>query len=63
MRWDISTWQDGRSKLYSGDDQGDDEDTEEQSQGASGQIYRNGGLEIVIDRVRCRLYKSTAADE
>ncbi|KAJ9127827.1 hypothetical protein QFC24_000111 [Naganishia onofrii] len=65
VRWDIATWQDGRSKLYSGEDHGDDEDAEEQSQGggSAGPIYRNGGLEIVIDRVRCRLYKSTAADE
>ncbi|KAJ9125152.1 hypothetical protein QFC22_000106 [Naganishia vaughanmartiniae] len=63
IRWDISTWQDGRSKLYSGEDHVDDEDaTDEQPHGGStGQIYRNGGLEIVIDRVRCRLYKSTAA--
>ncbi|KAJ9108776.1 hypothetical protein QFC21_000096 [Naganishia friedmannii] len=64
IRWDISTWQDGRSKLYSGEDHGDEEDADDQSHsGPPGQIYRNGGLEIVIDRVRCRLYKSTAADE
>ncbi|KAJ9102945.1 hypothetical protein QFC19_004501 [Naganishia cerealis] len=63
IRWDISTWQDGRSKLYSGNDHGDEEDTDEPSNGSSGHEYRNGGLEIVIDRVRCRLYKSISADE
>ncbi|GHJ85729.1 hypothetical protein NliqN6_2131 [Naganishia liquefaciens] len=53
-RWDILSWADGTAKLYSGDDQAD----EEEDAGPSSDVYRNGGLEMVIDRVRCRVYKS-----
>lgn len=49
--------------MYSGTEQADDEDAEEASHQGSGDFYRNGGLEVVIDRVRCRLYKSGSAEE
>lgn len=32
------------------------------SHSAASDIYRNGGLEVVMDRVRCRLYKSADAE-
>jgi hypothetical protein len=49
--------------LYNGTEQVDEDDTEETSHQGSGDFYRNGGLEVVIDRVRCRLYKSGSAEE
>ncbi|KAI5454660.1 hypothetical protein NCC49_003551 [Naganishia albida] len=62
IHWDITAWEDGRSKLYTSSEQAEEEDAEDGSRPSS-EIYRNGGLEVVIDRVRCRLYKSGIAEE